>query len=69
MSLQNIEPNVAVEGERIQVEKERKASTSKVEKQLHSSQESDTPVEDNEDAMLREDDMLLTYVLKTNRRE
>ena len=69
MSLQNIEQDDVLEGETIQVKKEGKASTSEVEKQMHSSQDSDTPVEENEDAMLPEDGVLLTYVLKTNRRE
>ena len=40
-----------------------------VEKESDKSQESDTPVKENEEAMLPEDGFLLRYILKADRRE
>ena len=66
---QNIQEDDVLEKQGLQVKKEAKSSTTGIKKQLHSSHKSDTPVEENEDAMLPEDGVLLTCVLKMNQRE
>ena len=53
----------------IQQEIEQFATTklaTNIERKEAESQESDTPVEENEEGMLPEDDVLLTYILKQN---
>ena len=52
-----------------QVEEVKTTSPSKVEKQADSSLDSDTQIEENEDAMLPEDGVLLTYVVKASQKE
>ena len=71
MVLHNVEHDQddVPERETEQVEEVKATSSSKVEKQIDSSQDSDTLVEENEDAMLSEDGVLLTYVLKASRKE
>ena len=57
------------------VEKQEQFHTAKlaesfnVKKESHKLQESDTPVEENEEGMLPEDGVLLTYVLKQDQKE
>ena len=52
-----------------QVEEIKTISLSKVELQSDSLLDSDTLIEENEDAMLLEDGVLLTYVIKTSQKE